>query len=258
MKKLITTKKLGQGQARSQSALATGMFTKNSFSYSSLNLFNECSWCWYLKYIKGIKQKWKSHHLLMGIIIHRFIEDSKIDIDKVIKEEFNKIKYLDGPPKNEIIKEIKNLIKVIQDNPVDIEIKQSEVFFEIKMNDFLLNGRIDEISKDEKIVEHKTSNTKYTENYIRKSNQHIIYEIAYRNLYKKKSNGVIYDIIYKDKLKRELIEIQIRDDEIERTKIWIEGLVNRIKNQQWQPVNKINFLHRKFCDYFLLCHFCSH
>jgi len=242
------------------------------YSYSGLSLYSECPYCFYLKYICGIKQKWISHNLLFGTLVHKILEDEKIleDLNKLDKLIDDTIawnlqgKYLKGSSVARIKSDVKKAGEIIRKNPIVREDKtpvikkekELEVF--VPMGKWVLHAKIDGVSDRNELIEHKTSSSKYTLDKIQESHQHILYELAFRHAVGTSSNAVVYDIIYKSANPiREQIWVKVSEREIERTKAWANNLANGIANQVWKPYKKVGWQHKRWCEYLNLCKWCS-
>jgi len=235
----------------------------NKFSFSSLSLYQFCPYCYYLKYICGIKQEYVSSNLIIGKVIHELLEDETRNFYSLLEEHFSKIEKIEGLTKPEIIKEVERLVKLIKQSPLRrpngemINLVGTEIEIYVPIDRYVLHGIIDGLTDNNEIIEHKTSSRKYSEGFIRQSNQHIIYEIIYRHLYDRPSNGVIYDILYKTANPiREFIKIKVYDREIERVMKWMLDLMRKIEARQWIPYKEIPQFHKQFCDYKNLCPYC--
>lgn len=234
----------------------------NKHSFSSLTLYDHCPYCYYLGRILWVKNNWTSWHLVFGTIIHRFLEvEPNIDLS-VIVEELDKVENLDGISRPELIEKAIKTAKMLIDNPLKREdgsplvaVETEQEFF-MPVEGFVLHGYIDGITNYEEILEHKTSGQKYTEAFIRRSNQHTLYEMAYRHIKEKLSNGIVYDVIYKTaQPTREWIKIQTTEQEIINTRKWFLDLATRIRNQEWKPYKQIKDRH--FCNFKNLCPYCQ-
>lgn len=244
----------------------------NKFSWSSLSLYDACPQCYYLKYICGIKQKWVSANLILGTITHKLDEDEKtlIDpykrdklIDEIIESEL-KDKYLKGSSVAEIKDDAKKMAELLRTQPLiredgsPILFKEKEAEAYVPMNTFVLHTKIDRITDRNEIIERKTSSIKYTPDTINESYQHVIYEMAFRHIVGVSSNGVIYDILYKTANPiREMIRIEVSEEEIQQAKNWINDLVTHINKKIWKPYKPIDRKHLSWCDYSNLCLYCG-
>lgn len=241
-------------------------------SYSSLSLYSECPFCYYLKYICGIKQKWVSHNLLFGTLVHKMLENEEIlgnlnKLDKLIDDtlEWNLgDRYLKGSSVARIKSDAKKAGEIIRKNPLlredgtPVIKKKKELEAFDPMDGWILQAKIDGASDRNELIEHKTSSSKYTMDKIRESHQHVLYEMAFRHAVGTGSNAVIYDIIYKSRDPiREQIWFKVSEQEIERTKVWANNLANGIGNQVWKPRKPVSWQHKNFCDYSNICPYCG-
>jgi hypothetical protein len=241
-------------------------------SYSSLSLYESCSYCYYLKYICGIKQKWVSHNLIFGTLIHKILENEEIledalRLDKLIDEIIEKNlwnKYLKGSSTAKIKSDVKKAGTVIQKNPLiredktPVVKKKKELEAFVSMDGWVLQAKIDGASDRNELIEHKTSSSKYTLEKIQESHQHVLYELAFQHAIGIGSSAVIYDIIYKSANPiREQIWVKVSEQEIKRTKAWANNLANKINSQVWKPYKKVGWQHRGWCDYKNLCPYCN-
>lgn len=241
-------------------------------SYSSLSLYQCCSYCYYLKYVCGIKQKWVSHNLLFGTIVHRIFEDEEVlkdanKLDRLIDETLERNlygKYLKGSSVAKIKSDAKKAGDVIGNNPLlredrtRVVLKKKELEAFIPMGEWVLQVKIDAVTDQNELVERKTSSSKFTLDKIRESHQHILYDIGFSHAVGIRPNGVIYDIVYKSANPiREQIWFKVSEQEIEKTKAWADKMANMIASQVWKPHGKVGWQHKSWCDYKNLCPYCS-
>ena len=240
-------------------------------SYSSLTLYDGCPYCYYLKYICGVKQKWISPNLIFGTLIHKILENEKVLkspsmlnelIDDTIEYEL-RYKYLlkssTAQIKNDVIKMtelIKNNPLMRGDKPIILKEREREIIKSIglgyPLNSFAVHAKIDGLTDRNEIVEHKTSSIKYTEKKIRESHQHVIYAIMAG------CDTVIYDILYKAKDPiREQITINVSKQDKEKTIEWMNKLATNIIKEIWTPYKNINYQHLMWCDHKNMCPYCS-
>lgn len=233
----------------------------NKFSYSSLTLYQDCPRCWWLKYVAKIRQRGVSHNLVIGKILHEYLEyenKEKPNIDLLIKKHLPKPpEFLKGCGENELIDSVRLLTLLANKYPLSIKLVESEKEFNIPLDGNIINGFIDGITENDEILEHKTSSVKYTLDMIHDSHQGRIYTLAFQQLKGKLPTKIIYDVFYKSKMGiRELISTTFTEQELNETREWIHGLVNMIKVEQFTPYNPIGYLHRGWCEYKNLCKYC--
>lgn len=237
------------------------MFQNNKFSYSSLSLFEECPFCFYLKYVCGIRQEMVSSNLLIGSIIHSYFEQehkTTIDVNKLIEEKTQGITKIKGLTLPEIKQECHRLISTIRANPLSLKIAEHELEFYIPFGESVLHGRIDAITDQEELIEHKTSRIKYNMGIITQSYQYRIYALAYKHLKGRLPRKIIYDVIYKAKNPiRELIPVNVTEQDVIRARDWASGLIKMIREEKFIPSRSIGKLHKGWCDYSNLCQYCQ-
>lgn len=236
----------------------------NKFSYSSLSLYEHCPFCYYLKYVVGVKQEIGSSNLIIGNVVHSYMEDNNVNVGELIDKQIEQYKEIDGLNNNGIREEVFKLVELINNNPLKrengelININRRELEIYVPINEFVLQVIIDGLSDREEIIDHKTASREYTEEYISTLKQHKLYELGYRQYFGRRSGGIFYDVLYKSKYPlRKLIPVKVSDGEIAYTKNWALRLMRKIKNQEWTPTHPINNLHKSWCDYKNLCPHCA-
>ena len=236
----------------------------NKFSYSSLSLYEACPYCWYLKYECGIKQKMISHNLIIGKAVHEYLEHEgkSVDVDKIIENNLPKPEFIKGKTVAQITAEVKKLVKLAEDNPLAIEVvnRELEVMMPFRVNntDCTIHMFLDGTTKDDKILERKTSSIKYTVDTIHDSHQGRIYTLGFQYIKGIMPKGIIYDILYKAKVgRRELIDTEFTAYELQVTKDWMSGLIERILAKQFTPNKRIGYPHKNWCEYKNLCSYCK-
>ena len=240
-------------------------------SHSKLSTYFHCPCCYHLQYVLGVKSKYEKYNLVFGSLLHALLEHNPkntIDAMDIIDLELEEVgtieKRKDGKniivSKQQIKSDLMKMAMLAIDTELEFDGKKlgyKEIEKEIYMpyGDHVIRGFLDGISTDEHIIEHKTSSVKYTQDSIKEKHQHVIYEMLYRFQYGKPSNGVLYDVFYKKANPvREIIKVNVTDEDIKRTTKWIDSIVNGIENEIFTP-NVINNPH--FCDYKELCPYCQ-
>lgn len=242
-----------------------------TISFSKINTYLKCPLRYYFRYVENIIIP-PQGFIILGKAIHKGLEYNYKEKAKHKKEpSINKIlEYYDygweeGKKENEEwgieweepepklkdagVKIIKGYIDKVSPGINPKSENDVEKPFFISFEQFpAINGYIDLITDDEKIIDHKIAKRKPTSDEISFDIQSAVYQIAYYKENKKLPNGYYYDLLLKHKTpKFVLLQGQDLKDKIK----WIEKVLYKavvgITNNIFFPV--INPINCSWCGY---------
>jgi len=190
-------------------------FKLQKFSPSMLSDYLACPKSFYYHYVSGIELPQKQIHLLFGSAVHRAIEaiyDKDEPFGHFVRE-FNKNKLQDD--EKDLFKEffdlghemIKNYIKdhVTLNALYNLDKGKSELYVRRNLinpltgeeTDIPMSGRIDRLTDDHRIVEYKTSKSKWNPGDIAYRLQTLLYNLWFYSEYNELPLETIYIILLK-------------------------------------------------------------
>jgi putative RecB family exonuclease len=246
------------------------------YSYSKLSSFEQCQLKFKFRYIDKIIPKIeKSIEALLGSAVHHASEwlYTKIKqyqiptIDEVIieyakkwKEDFKEnmvIVDTNLVSKDYFNKGIEFLVtyymqnKPFNDNTLEVEQK---IIIELdEPGEYKIQGFIDRVAynlktKEYEVHDYKTANTIPTKETLEKDRQLALYSIAVKNKYgQNKRVNLIWHFLAHNKK----VEIKKTDEELEKLKIEIIDLINKIESTKEFPYNKSKLC--SWCEYKSIC-----
>lgn len=220
--------------------MGTGFWLKH-LSYSSLANYENCPRCFFLKYRLGIWDEEVSPSLLFGRELHDQIATYhgwtkprwKQERDRKCPEEIKK----EIRPYFELYKEMYN---------EESEGVEKEFFIDFRHPDtgeslgIPIKGLIDLI-KDEYVIDHKASGSRYTKRMAHDSKQLSLYSYAYRELFGRKEKGLKLNVFLKRKQPafQSLEVIKTSRDKSDYIDFWYwaKPLVNKIMTNRFRRSN---------------------
>ena len=229
-------------------------------SYSSLSLFLQCKYKYYLKYICGFYPQGSSPYFDIGNLAHLVMENvgNGADIEEQIgyyKKEFKKIppKFpdFDFEPyieKNKIF--FKRLKKGICGD--DYEIVGTELEFRVKLFGETIMGKIDLLLRNKatgslKVVDYKTNKKVFSKKDRNNSLQQAIYGLACQQMYGVTPIEYEYDMLFLGKKQSAL------DDQVDIIK-YVSDEIYKI----FEQMNKNFELDEYEPNKTVLCSYCSY
>ena len=231
---------------------------------------------WYYRYVKGLIIP-PSGKMTLGKSFHTSVEmnyehkkekekDLKLSVTQdIFHEKFTELskdtKWEDNEKPSDLEKVgIDKLLPTFHEKlapktyPKDVEIP---FLLEFKEREYVLRGRIDLITKEERIVDYKTSGRK-PNNWIMHTNLQIpCYSLGYRHLYNDVEKEIALDYICYSKTKKtEVVKRALKGKEV-RTKrmlMIIDSVANAIKEGRFHPNEGSSYLcSPQWCGYWGLC-----
>lgn len=242
-----------------------------SISHSALFSYEECPLKYNFLYVRGIKPDKKALPLGIGNAVHKVLAEQYKGIlsGKTLEydEAFNIFKVgisggdidFKNTTLDATLLEYEPIIKVILENPLPLQPKHIENFFKVKFQNPInkeslspvLSGIIDLTTKDDIIVEHKTSTNQYKETNITDSFQHVVYYVSYHQIYKKPPSRILYHVIYKNpRVKPEIFDVKVDNKDVDKFFKWSKKIIVGITNDDWK--SKPSYKCR-WCDYKNIC-----
>lgn len=208
-------------------------------SYSSINQFDNCPRCWYLKY-KYKYQTPPSDDLTLGSVVHKAVEN----YHKGIKQSWN-IQI----PNKKWTYTVADFMKPYTEIYLPEHHDQVELRFNVELLHPLDSKKLDlpfQVVIDrvwgDTLHDLKTSSSYYKDSVIDTKYQHSLYAYAYEQKYKVRKNRFIYDVIVKNKTpKMQVLELDIMDSDIHTALMWVWSIWNRMQ------VLEMPKTHTPFC-----------
>lgn len=203
------------------------MQERKTESYSSLSLIKQCPYQYKLKYIDKIYKDKASIALKIGNLCHKILELQRDPTSKISLKELNDILQKGYYSEKENIDGIEKISKNFYEEFVEINSKSNlsyiekikafedkiksykpdshwrvvatELPFELQYGEFILNGKIDRIDKNEdgfyRVVDYKTSNAVYKDKDLATPLQMFIYALAIKEIYGEYPIEFVYDFV---------------------------------------------------------------
>ena len=208
-------------------------------SASSIKLYEECPYCWKLRYIYRLLQP-PVKAFLIGTAFHRGCELYHLKTpEKAIWQELKR-DYLDGSDgSEERFEMIEKLVSFYLKNPLDIKTLHPEKMFSIKIKGVPvpLFGFIDGVVEGG-IKEYKTTSTDYKQEDI-DNIQTKIYSYAYYKLYGEIPLVTYYIInkkkVHQKKYKPQILTIKKDETVIQEVEQMVKEFYTKIKSNDFSP-----------------------
>lgn len=244
-----------------------------SISNSAMSTYEGCPRQYFFSYVKGMWPEQTAPALAIGGAVHKVLAEmyklKLVDRELTLDQALNvfagelrsrKIKLKANDTVDKLTVQYREIINKVLNNPLDIEPVKIEYYFRAPFkNPYThevlgpkIKGVIDLVGKGDVLIEHKTSSSKYTPSKIYESKQHVLYYVAYWNLYHRKPSKIVYSIIYKTKnLNIDIFEVDVSKADVLNLFEWAAKIIRGIENEVWNT--KPEYLKCKWCQYSNIC-----
>jgi len=235
------------------------------FSYSSMRVYENCPHKYRLSYIRGYWINKESTALRFGSAIHKALEamykgqDAKLALKKSIYEKPENVLWKKSNPDREYNLAVK-MLEMYDKKKLHLIPRDVEKMFNIEVinpetNEKLpwtLKGKMDIVTKDGWICDHKTSSGSLTQTWADNEFQATAYSFAYKNLYKETEKGIIYNVLIK-RVKEPRLEAIVTRRDLSDKIYFFEVAKDFIGKVRMGIFPKNKGRHCKYCQYSHIC-----
>lgn len=192
------------------------------FSFSRLNLYEQCPFRFYNKYILG-KDETITQPLALGKAVHKAIEDK---IQGVSHDEAVMNGYMEAEFHNEV--KFDDISKLAAKAPIQKNMGEIETYFKLPLSDEenapMIQGFIDVVQSDGSIIDWKTNRVPYN---VQDTKQVALYCWAISQLKNiDKVRGSYYFLRF-----RKEVSYLFNQQEMEEARLWALNLANDINEK---------------------------
>lgn len=215
-------------------------------SVSSLNFFLAYPEAWYLKYIIGVKDAVKSDSLLFGSAVHEGVANIILnkpyinDVWEIVKNEGTQIDDVDV---ESTYAHIMRVLKTYEKDgpyfsPLIVEELKTVTLhhpFTGEPLDIPFVVKMDLITEDKMVVDHKTTKSEMKQQGWQYKNQGVAYWMAYKELFGEKPTYFVENQIIKLKRTPRFVQKFYTYDEFDEVVFFNQAkkALNRIRNEDW-------------------------
>ena len=226
------------------------------FSYSNLNSFYTCPYCWFKNYAEGCRDSYSNAFSEYGTMMHEVFElldKELIDKDRAKTMAMGRMEDIDLPMAfgHDLNTSYRKASMTAIDN---YETKEKIIALEkrvyFKIEDYEFTGFIDQVLEDDSgeyiIVDHKSkSNFKSKKEQKEYARQLYLYSIPLYETFGKYPKELRFNMFRKQKV----VSIPFCQEELQEAIDWALGVIEDIKNAKEFPVTQDDFFKTELCNY---------